>query len=48
MARFSVISLGTAAAVMIVAAVRYSRSPEPIRLPSWVHTKELTIWRYAA
>jgi hypothetical protein len=48
MARFPVIFLGAATAVAAVAAGRYSRWSEPIRLPSWVHTKELTIWGYAA
>jgi hypothetical protein len=27
---------------------RYPRPPDPMRLPSSVHTKELTIWGYAA
>jgi hypothetical protein len=48
MAVFPVIFLGAATAVATVVAARYSRPTEPIRLPSWVHTKELTIWGYAA
>jgi hypothetical protein len=48
MAVFAVIFLGAATAVAAVAAAQYSRWSEPIRLPSWVHTKELRIWGYAA
>jgi hypothetical protein len=48
MARFPSISSVAATAAVPVAAGRYSRPPEPIRLPSWVHTKEFEIWGYAA
>jgi hypothetical protein len=47
MAQFRLICVSAATVVMTVAG-RYSRCPEPIRLPSWVHTKELTLWGYAA
>jgi len=48
MAVFSVILLGATTVAADVVAARYSRLPQSMRLPSWVHTKELTIWGYAA
>ncbi len=48
MMRFPLICTVAAVAPMAAAVRRYPRPPEPIRLPSWVHTKELTIWGYAA
>ena len=47
MMRFPSIS-AVAAAMVAAAGRRYPRPLEPIRLPSWVHTKELTIWGNAA
>ena len=48
MMRFSLIFCAAIAAMVAATVYRYSRPPEPIRLPSWVHTKESTIWGYAA
>jgi hypothetical protein len=47
MTRFPLISLSAGTAV-VTATDRYSRCSEPIQLPSMIHTKELTIWGYAA
>ena len=48
MMRFPLISSAATAGMVVAAARRYRRPRDPIRLPSWVHTKELTIWGYAA
>ena len=42
----TIVTLTAAAAA--VSSDQYSGALEPIRLPSWVHTKELRIWGYAA
>jgi len=48
MMRFPLISSAATDVMVVVAARRYLRPPGSIRLPSSVHTKELTIWGYAA
>jgi hypothetical protein len=48
MMSFPLISSAATGGMMAAAVRRYPRPPDPIRLPSSVHTKELTIWGYAA
>jgi hypothetical protein len=45
---FPLISSAATDVMVAAAARRYPRPPGSIRLPSSVHTKELTIWGYAA
>jgi hypothetical protein len=48
MGSFHSICCSAAAGAVSTTCRRYCRSPDSIQLPSWVHTKELTIWGYAA